>query len=33
MKDKAVITYIKNGIELSRIEKLQFLNIDENQVV
>ena len=23
----------KNGIELSRIEKLQFLNFDENQVV
>ena len=23
----------KHGIELSRIEKLQFLNLDENQVV
>lgn len=23
----------KNGIELSRIEKLQFLNLEENQVV
>lgn len=23
----------KNGIELDRIEKLQFINLDENQVV